>query len=384
MCRVCRVYAVLASLRPIVVCHNRKTRVPGVVTRQFGKVVTMPIRSLAFDAASLQAVVRSAFEVPSSNGTVVLAGDVWLPPKDTEPACVVQLVHGMSEHVGRYDAFARKLASLGCIVAGHDHLGHGRSVPDRANPMSSWGVLEPNAGADHLVEDVQVVRRWLDERFEGLPHAMFGHSMGSFVLRTFLARHGEGLAGAVVSGTGWQPPAALALGRIVTALIGRASGWDTRSRFVNGLVVGAYARAFAGEEGDELAWLTRDVDSREAYRTDPASGFVFSVSAYHELFRLVGMAQDVALVSQVPHGLPVFLISGTDDPVGGMGKAVPKVAALMRSCGLDDVAAKLYPDARHELVNETNRAEVVCDVVNWYALKGIIPKSALAEKGVDA
>lgn len=317
-------------------------------------------------------VVNTEFSLPSSDGSTRIVGDLWLPPDGARPVAVIQLVHGMAEHIRRYDAFARELAACGCVVAGHDHLGHGRSIADAADPASSWGVLVPGAGADHLVSDVQAVRTWLDERFPDVPHAMFGHSMGSFVLRTFLAKHGRGLAGAVVCGTGWQPPAALAFGRLMTSAIGSVRGWSTRSRFVDGLAVGAYARAFAREEGADLAWLTRDRAAQEAYRADPASGFVFSVSAYHELFRLVGMAQDASLVAGMPADLPVLLISGSDDPVGGMGKAVPRVAALMRSCGVRDVEEKLYPGARHELVNETNRAEVIADIVAWYRRKGVI------------
>lgn len=313
------------------------------------------------------AVARTPFELPSSDGATTLGGDVWLPPAGAAPVAVVQLVHGMVEHIGRYDAFARQLAACGCAVAGHDHLGHGRSV---ASP-DDWGILAPGLGADHLVEDVQRVRLMLDERFAGLPHVVFGHSMGSFVTRAFLGRHGAGLRAAMVFGTGWQPPAALAFGRAVTRVLAAVRGWGFRSRLVDGLAVGAYARRFAAEEGGDVAWISRDASAQRAYLDDPQTGFVFSLGAYHELFRLVSMAQDRPLVARMPHDLPVLLASGADDPVGGMGAAVPHVAALMRSCGVADVEERLYPGARHELVNETNRDEVVADVLSWLARKGV-------------
>lgn len=316
----------------------------------------------------LSAVRRATFELPSSNGSGTVVGDLWEPPSQVKPVAVVQLVHGMVEHIGRYDLFARELACAGCVVAGHDHLGHGRSVPN----ADSWGVLVPNAGAEHLVGDVQSVRSMLDGRFPGLPHVMFGHSMGSFVLRVFLGRHGSGLAGAVVCGTGWQPAPLLVIGRVVTAAIGRTRGWNYRSRFVNSFAVGAYERAFISAEGDNLAWLTRDPAPREAYRADPACNFMFTVSAYHELFRLVGMAQSRRVVRGMPSMLPVFLMAGDNDPVGNMGKAIPKVACLMESRGVRDVEQKLYPGARHELLNETNRLQVVDDVLNWLGRKGIL------------
>lgn len=321
------------------------------------------------DARVCAQVGRAPFELASSDGVTTLGGDVWLPPAGVEVRATVQLVHGMTEHVGRYDAFARSLAALGCAVVGHDHLAHGRS--SAAGP-DGWGVLDPHRGAALLVADVGRVRAWVEGHFPDVPHVIFGHSMGSFVTRAYLGEAGAGLAGALVFGTGWQPGAALALGRAVTSLIGAIRGWDVRSKLVDGLAVGAYARRFAGERADDLAWLTRDAASCDAYAADPACGFVFSVGAYHALFDLVGMAQDRARVRAMPPELPVLLASGSDDPVGGCGVAVPRVAELMRSCGVRDVEERLYPGARHELHNETNRDEVLADVLSWLARKGIL------------
>ena len=311
---------------------------------------------------------RSTFEQASSNGTTALGCDEWLPPTGIEVRATVQLVHGMTEHIGRYDRFARQLAALGCAVVGHDHLGHGRSV----SAPDGWGVLPAGRGAELLVADVQRVRLWVEEHHPGVPHAVFGHSMGSFVTRAFLGLHGAGLAGALIFGTGWQPAAALAFGRAATHALATLRGWDFRSKLIDGLAVGAYARSFAGQPGGRLAWLSRDAASRDAYEADPACGFTFSLGAYHELFCLIGMAQDRAVVQNMPHNLPVLLASGTDDPVGGRGRAVPRVAALLGSCGVSDVEQRLYPGARHELVNETNRDEVVTDVISWLARKGIL------------
>ena len=273
----------------------------------------------------------------------------------------------MTEHIGRYDAFARQLTALGCAVVGHDHLAHGRSV---ASP-DDWGHLEPGAGAERLVADVQRVRLWIEERYPDVPHVIFGHSMGSFVTRAFLGQHGAGLAGALIFGTGWQPFVALVFGRAATRALAVLRGWDFRSKLIDGLAVGAYARSFAGQPGGRLAWLSRDAAARDAYAADPACGFVFSLGAYHELFRLIGMAQDRSLVQNMPHDLPVLLASGTDDPVGGRGRAVPRVASLLADCGVTDVEQRLYPGARHELLNETNRTEVVADVTSWLERKGI-------------
>lgn len=315
------------------------------------------------------AVRRDSFWLTSSDDATALGCDVWLPAGGSSGVvATVQLVHGMTEHIGRYDTFARVLAARGCAVVGHDHLAHGCSVISPEN----WGVLPAGRGADYLVADVQLVRLRVEGRFPDVPHVIFGHSMGSFVTRAFLGKHGSGLAGALIFGTGWQPSAALAFGRAATSALAALRGWDFRSKLIDGLAVGAYARRFAREEGGKLAWLSRDAAARDAYAADPACGFTFSLGAYHELFRLIGMAQDRALVQGMPHDLPVLLASGTQDPVGGMGKAVPRVASLLSSCGVTDVEQRLYPGARHELLNETNRAEVMTDVVDWLERKGIV------------
>ena len=306
-------------------------------------------------------VERVEFALPSSDGVTTLAGYVWQPVGEHPVRAVVQLVHGMAEHVLRYDPFARFLATHGYAVVGHDHIGHGKSAPT----PSSWGVMEAGKGADHLVEDVHRTRRFAQERFTGLPHFIFGHSMGSFVLRNYLCAYGKGLAGAVVCATGWQPRAATTAGRLVCDVIGKTRGWDCRSAFVHNLADGAYERAFGPEEGGELGWLSRDPAQREAFAKDPACGFAFSVAAYHELFSLVERCQKRDRVSYMQANVPVLLIAGSNDPVGSNGEAIPKVAALIRKCGVRDVREKIYPEARHELLNETNRDEVFADVLAW-------------------
>ncbi len=336
-------------------------------------MIEAPAMAPETDSQELLGQVQcETFRFPSADGVTTVVGNIWTPPSSIKPILMVQLVHGMAEHILRYDSFARALAIRGCIVAGHDHVGHGRSVPDGLPKEESWGQFVPNAGAEHLVNDVQSARLLLDSQYPDLPHVMFGHSMGSFVLRTFLGKHGDGLKGAIVCGTGWQPRAALLAGRAVTSVIGRLRGWSYRSSFVDSMAAGAYARVFADAEGGELAWLTRDAVHRDLYRDDPAAGFIFSVGAYHELFRLVGFAQDRSIVRGMPPELPVFLIAGSDDPVGSMGSAIPKVAALMTECGVRDVEQKLYPGARHEILNEINRAEVLNDVVDWLYRKGLL------------
>lgn len=314
------------------------------------------------------------FSLESSDGSTSLSGRVWSPGPETRPVAVVQLIHGMAEHIGRYEWLARMLSFQGFVVAGHDHVGHGESVADPARPDLSWGILPKGRGAEVLVEDSQRVRSLLDERFPGLPHVVFGHSMGSFVARVLIGLHGDGFAGAVVSGTGWQPPVALAFGRALTGAVGSFGSWSARSAFVDSLAVGSYGRAFKGPGEDDLSWLTRDESERQAYRDDPACGFMFTVSGYHELFRLIAMAQDPRVAGGMPSDLPVLLVSGGQDVVGGMGKAVPRVASFLRSCGARDVEERVYPGERHELLHDSSRGALVEDMLSWLRARGLAPR----------
>ncbi len=310
----------------------------------------------------LAQVTREEFDLASSDGVSSVAGYIWQAPGLQRPRAVVQLVHGMAEHILRYGPFAAYLACHGYLVVGHDHIGHGKT----AQTPSCWGVMEPGRGADHLVGDVHRVRNFVAVQYPGVPHFVFGHSMGSFVVRNYLCAYGKGLAGAVVSATGWQPVTATMAGKIVCDVIGKTRGWQHRSNFVHNLADGAYERAFGPEEGGKLGWLTRDPAQRDLYAKDPACGFTFSVAAYHELFSLVARCQKRDRVSYMRSEVPVLLIAGGSDPVGSNGQAIPKVAALMRRCGVRHVTEKIYPDARHELLNETNRDEVYVDVLAWF------------------
>lgn len=311
------------------------------------------------------------FTVGSSDGSTVLAARLWLPPEGVEVKRTVQLVHGMAEHIGRYDAFARHLASRGAIVVGHDHAGHGASARAGCEPEVSWGELEPDAGAEQLVEDVELVFEAAPAETAGLPRVLFGHSMGSFVARVYSAVHGSGLSAAVFCGTGWQRRAELSAGLAITSVVGRLRGWSSRSGLVNGMAVGAYGKGFLSEQYPSIAWLSRVVEVRQDYDSDPACGFMFTVGAYHELFRLIEKSQDPSVVSGMPHDLPVLFTSGTADPVGGE-RAVASAAAFLRECGVLDVTQKLYPDARHEILNETNAGEVMDDIATWIERKAAL------------
>lgn len=292
-----------------------------------------------------------AFTFSSTAGDT-LDGRLWLP--DGQPRAVVQLVHGMAEHIDRYERMARWLNAESIAVTGHTHLGHGPKA-------AILGHFSDRDGWQRLIDDVHRLRQRTQERFPGVPYFILGHSMGSFVTRCYLREHGEGLAGAILCGTGYFSRGKLTAALLVANLVCFLGGARKPCPLIDRLAFGGSNRPFAPSR-TAFDWLSRDEAEVDRYIADPYCGFPFTGSGYRELFRGLWRLTDLAPLKQIPRTLPLLLISGDADPVGGMGKGVERVARQFREAGLEQVEMTLYPGARHELFNETNRDEVCQDV----------------------
>ncbi len=307
----------------------------------------------------MSSIERTSIEFPSHDGTSTIRGSVW-QPAGRIPAGVVQLIHGMAEHIERYDTFARFLAGQGYAVCGHDHIGHGHSVTDR----SQLGHMPVNDGADILVEDVDTLRGAMAAAFPNVPYFIFGHSMGSFVLRVYLTRHGQGLAGAILCGTGHHPAPVAAAGNALAKALATIQGETTRNDLVHNAVDGGFARAIENPR-TPFDWISANEDNVDAYAADDLNGFTFTLGGYASLTRLVALAASLELAKCIPYDLPLLFIAGAEDPVGANGKAVHAVADLMRRAGVKDVQMILYEGMRHEILNEKEAQRVFDDVLNW-------------------
>lgn len=306
-------------------------------------------------------VEKETLSFISLDGASDINARFWVD-SELEPKGVVQLVHGMAEHIDRYDEFARFLASRGFAVCGHDHIGHGGSVED----SSQLGHMPMKGGADILLADVDSLRKVASSRYPGLPYFIFGHSMGSFVTRCYLARHGEGLAGAILCGTGNQPAALSAGGNALCHLIGVIKGSDYRSKLIDSLAAGGFNNAIDNPR-TAVDWISHNKENVDAYLADGRCGFMFSAGAYAALTSLTRKAVSKACVNAYPKELPLLYVAGEEDPVGNCGKGVRAAAELARGAGLDDVQVKLYPHMRHEILNEDDKARVMEDVAGWIA-----------------
>lgn len=286
---------------------------------------------------------------------------------DFRPRAVVQLVHGMAEHVGRYEPFAEFLVNSGFVVCGEDHVGHGRTAPS----PEDLGHMPLRGGRDVLLADVHQLRRTVTGHYPDAPYAIFGHSMGSFVTRAYLTREGDGVAAAVICGTGQQPRLLSAAGEVIPRLIAAVRGERHRSRFIDSLGAGGFARKVAdARTADD--WIAADRAVVDAFRADDLCGRMFTVGAYATLSSLVADATSARLARRVPKGLPMLFVAGEGDPVGDFGRGVRRAADEYRAAGVKDVELVLYPGARHEILNESScRDQVMADVLDYLTRRGL-------------
>ena len=279
-----------------------------------------------------------------------------------EPACqpigVVQLVHGVAEHIARYDGFARFLADRGYVVVGEDHPGHGKSVPTG----EALGYLA--GGWEAAVRGVHQLYVKTRGAFPDLPYFILGHSMGSFLMRTYLYTFHDDLAGVILSSTGWQNPAVLAAGRAICRTEALHLGERQTSRLLQKLAFGAYNEAFAPNR-TAFDWISSDPAAVDQYVADPFCGFDPTIQLYGEMFRGMANNQKAENLSRMQKQLPVLFLSGALDPVGSQGKGVQKTAEAFRRAGMEDVTVKLYASMRHEPLNEVGREQVYGDILAW-------------------
>lgn len=282
----------------------------------------------------------------------------WLP--ETPPRASVQLVHGMAEHAGRYARLARHLTGQGFAVYASDHRGHGKT----AEATGVVGFFADKSGWSTVVADQLVVTRRAKSAHPGVPHFMLGHSMGSLIARDYIVEHGEELAGVVLTGTAPTQGLLGVAGLLIARAEGHLRGARTPSPLLDRLTFGSYNAAFKPNR-TEFDWLSRDPAEVDAYVADPACGFVCSSGFYADLLTGLRRANDPKRIKRVPKDLPILIAGGAEDPTGRRGKGPRQATEQYEKAGVRDVTLQLYPQARHEILNEVNRDEVTAGIVDW-------------------
>ena len=297
------------------------------------------------------------FRFRSSNDAVNIRCMEYVP--DDKIIAILQIAHGMVEFIDRYENFAKYLCSKGILVVGNDHLGHGGSV----NSQEEWGYFGED-GNRHLLEDMHKLTLLTKEKYPGLPYFLMGHSMGSFYARQYLFDYGDELDGAIIMGTGLEPLYKIKGGMFLCKQIAQFKGWDYRSEFVNNMAFGAYGKKFEPLR-TRADWLSKDEKLVDWYVNEPRCSFLFTLNGYYSMFEGISRLHDKTLLEKVPKDLPLFFVSGQDDPVGSFGKEVETSVQTLKDAGVKNIDLKLYPNDRHEILNETDKEVVYVDLYNW-------------------
>ena len=302
------------------------------------------------------------FEFTGFQGTK-LPAVIWLP--DGEVMAVLQIAHGMTEHMGRFEAFAGALLPRGIAVAGFDLRGHGRNPGN--TDVASFG----EGGWDASIEDMRLFFALLEQRFSGVAHYMLGFSLGSFLLREYLSKYPDGVAGAIIMGTG-QPPVwllAVMMG-IVNGQIKKA-GFDNTTDLVRQLSFGAYNQKFKPNR-TAADWLCGDRAELDKYLADPLVRKDISSGLFRDLLASMKRTGSPTVYHSWNADLPILLISGQDDPVGSGGKDVQAIYRRMEKSGMKHVTLKLFPKVRHDLLHEETHgaAEATEFIAHWIESQG--------------
>ena len=272
---------------------------------------------------------------------------------------VLQLSHGMVEFIDRYKPLAEHLAGQGILVTGHDHLGHGGSIRTK----DDYGFFAQPDGNRAVLNDLHALTVLTKQLYPGVPYFLLGHSMGSFYARQYLCEWGGELDGAILMGTGFQPKALVAAAKALCRVLAVFFGWEHRSRLVASLSFLGYNKGLEGRTPHD--WLNRDTAEVDKYLAAVRGMFTFTRTAYYGRFSCTLRLYDPAVLAGMPKDLPLLFLAGDADPVGERTAGVRRAIQSLRDIGVRNIEAKFYPGARHELLMETNKAEVFADIADW-------------------
>ena len=300
---------------------------------------------------------------------------VYMPEREINPKAILQISHGMCEYIERYEKLAEFLTANGVVVCGNDHLGHGKTASD----TEKLGYFGERDGDIYLTRDLHILYEIMRQKYRRLPYILLGHSMGSFIVRSYMtsSNYGNEIDGVILCGTsGIDIP--YKYGNIIAEVISILKGKMYRSKTLRSLVFKNYNQRFADEK-DEFSWLTKDKEIRDKYINDDHCNFIFTAYGYRDLFKLLAAISKDDWAADIPLSLPVLFLSGSDDPVGNYGEGVKSVYEKLVDVELNDAAMKLYDGDRHELVNETDKSVIFGDILEFvnHVYEGIIEVNKL-------
>lgn len=304
--------------------------------------------------------VNQEFRFPSADGTTTLYGRTWAPEHGA-PRAVLQLVHGIAEHIGRYDRFARFMSDHGYLVCAEDHLGHG-NTPENAEDL---GYTADKDGWVKMTDNVRALHERIAPQYPGIPYFILGHSMGSFLTRSYLIRYPGTVDACALLGTGQQPESVLKAGLAACRLEQIRLGKRGRSKLLQSLCFGAYNSQFKPNR-TESDWVCSVDEVVDAYIADPFCQVMPTVTLMRDMLTGIRFNQQAENLAKMDKTTPVFFLSGDQDPVGSNGKGVRAAYQSFLDAGCGHVRLKLYPGGRHEMLNEHNWQNVYDELLSWF------------------
>lgn len=305
---------------------------------------------------------KNEFYYLSADGKTQIHAVEWIP--DEKPKAILQIAHGVTEYILRYEQFAEYLVEKGIMVVGNDHLGHGKSIAKDSEPM----YFGPTGSWKWAVEDMYTCTKMIKEKYPEIPYYMLGFSLGSFLLRTYLIEYPGIADAAIIMGTGETPPVQIALAKFIANKEAKKVGENHTSPMIKKLTFDTYNKFFAPNRTD-YDWLCSDNEGLDEYIADQMRGGNLSAGLFREMLSGMKFTSEIKNLKKMNLNTPILFISGDEDPVGEKGKGVIKAYHKFQDIGMKDVEIKLYPKLRHDILHEKCKKEIYEYVYNWIEKK---------------
>ena len=303
-------------------------------------------------------MIKQEFYYPSADEKTQIHAVEWKPKK--EIIGVIQVAHGVTEHILRYEHFAEYFTQRGFVVVGNDHLGHGTSIAPNSKPM----YFGPKNSWNFVVKDMETCRKMTKEKYPDVPYVLLGFSLGSFLVRTYLIDYKEPIDAAIIMGTGYIPNFKIAIAKMLANKEAKKVGEENTSPVIKGLTFETYNQLFKPNR-TECDWLCANEEAIDEYLKDPLRGESYSAGLFRELLSGMQYTSNLKNIQKMNKKIPILLLSGDKDPVGDFGKGTIKTFDVFRKAGIENVDIRLYRDLRHDILHEECRRKIYNDIYRW-------------------
>ena len=301
---------------------------------------------------------KREFYYPSSDGKTRIHAVEWIP--EEEPKAILQIAHGVTEYILRYEEFAEFLTSKGIIVVGNDHIGHGTSIAEKAKPM----YFGPEGSFKYAVDDINTLYKITEEKYKNIPYIILGFSLGSFIVRRFLIDYPDTVDGAILVGTGQIAPIKIKIAKFIAKSEAKKHGEDNPTPMIKSLSFDNYNKLFKPNRTD-YDWLCLSKTSLDKYIKDEKRGKELSAGLFREMLSGMEYTGNLENIKKMNKDIPIIFLSGEMDPVGEKGKSVKKAYDYFKKAGIKDVSMKLYKDLRHDILHEDNAEQIYQDILEF-------------------